>query len=1736
MKVPGPNGTEIDVPAGITKFERTKNGEAVYGSLNDPRMGVNDFQRRCKTCDCNYGSGSKMDDCPGHFGHIQLCRPVYHCGFIDEVLRILRCVCFGCSRLLLDEHSPKDKDLLKIKDPEIRFRYIHSRCNRTKVVCENSTNDEAKKFFEISSAVGAIIGEGNGETNGETNFVQEDDYRSNDASKKIATSLKPPCSKVQPKFQREGMTLYATYPPDVFAGKQGREELSARDVFDVFRNISHDDIRKLGFDPTLAHPAWMLVSVLPVPPPHVRPTVVQDNMDSPDDLTQQLTAILKSNAALQNATDRGENGTVVRELEKLLQTHVTAFFDNERDDTTRATQKTGRPLKTIRSRLKGKEGRLRGNLMGKRVDFSARTVITADPNLSIHQVGVPKSVASTLTVPITVTPFNIEEMKELVTRGPDRWPGACYIVRSDGSRIDLRYRSGGEINLEFGWIVERHLRDDDVVLFNRQPSLHKMSIMGHRAKVLDWSTFRLNLSVTTPYNADFDGDEMNLHVPQSITAQADADELMMVPRNIVTPQNNRNVMGIVQDALLGVTRMTKRDVFIEKDVFMNAMMWIPDWDGLLPSPAIIKPRPLWTGKQLLSMILPNINYKGRAKNHVDDKKTKGTPVEVNVKGRGRWIRARIVVVHSIYTVEYDDGTEEKEIKDDMIRPDSSLAPNTALAKGVRVEVNQHEKGRWVRGKITSVGGNDTFAVQYDNGEKESHIKGDLLRLDTFNYLDSEVLITSTKDGRGVLLQGIVDKNIVGTSGGSVVHVCWLQEGWERTRNFMNQVQAIVNYWMVNTSYSVGVCDTVADAETINNIQKALDEARNKVNKIMSDAQSAKLKLMPGKPLMESFEMNMNEVLNEARSSVGKSAQKSLKERNAIKGTVMAGSKGSELNISQIIACVGQQNVQGKRIRYGFNQRTLPHFAKDDLGMESRGFVENSYLRGLTPQEFFFHAMGGREGCIDTAVKTSETGYIQRRLVKAMETVMARYDTTLRNARGCVMQFLYGEDGMDAQKIEKQVFDSYKLTANKFRDMYYLDTTAGNLGQLGYINSKTKTNALFMTPKVIEHARHDSDLRDLLNAEYQQLLQDRAELRVIMAVAKGATSVDDPNVNLPVNIDRIVWTAQRQFNINMSEPSSLQPLYVVNKVKELCEKELIVVRGDDRISKEAQENATLLFKMLVRSKLATKRVLRDYRLTLESFDWVIKSIAFTFKSSIVHPGEMAGVVAAQSIGEPATQMTLNTFHNTGISAKNVTLGVPRLNELLNVGKNIKTPSCIINLQDHLKMSQETASLVMNKLEYVRLGDISIRAEIHYDPDPMTTVVDDDREFVEFQTSFGDVDDSSGRRPMSRWVLRIVLDEKFIQPRIQAETCSMADIANKIKQQFVVDDGEGAVQEGLHIMYSDDNSQEYVIRIRLIVEEDDEDGMRQEDSEDAEADLEMLMQIQAKILNGLHLFGVPGITKVYLSEKKLQVWDDNEGFKTHVEYALETDGSNLAEVMTFPDVDHTTTVSNDIVEVFNVLGIEAARGSLFNELRNVLSFDNAYVNYRHIACLADCMTYGGYLMAVSRHGINNGETGPLLRASFEETVEVFMNSAAFSHYDILNGVTENVMLGQLARVGSGLVDLLLDHRKLQSATDMLQSEVGVTDRFDNYDKIGSITPSMSTTPSITPIANYASMTPMLGSFTPMLGSFTPSGMVGNMSPMGGYQSPYFATSGAMTPGRAVTSSYARYFFIDYFVLLF
>lgn len=365
----------------------------------------------------------------------------------------------------------------------------------------------------------------------------------------------------------------------------------------------------MGFNKDQGRPEWMIIKNLAVAPPPVRPSVAMPSgYRCEDDLTYAYQQIIKMNNVLRSHIEKGTNQSTINEILAQLQYLVATLMDNDICGQPKQKHKSGKQLKSIRARLKGKEGRLRGNLMGKRVDFSSRTVITPDPNLQLDELGVPLDIATNLTFPETVTMANYDEMKKLIQNGPQCWPGAKYIIRHDERQIDLSaLRNRSDAHIEVGYKVERHLRDGDYVIFNRQPSLHKMSIMGHRVKILPYSTFRMNLSVTSPYNADFDGDEMNMHVPQGYETIAEIKELMSVPKQIMNPQSNKPIMGIVQDSLLGAMVLTSRDTFIKLEDMMNLVMWIDDYESL-PQPAILKPVPLWTGKQIFSIVLPKIQY------------------------------------------------------------------------------------------------------------------------------------------------------------------------------------------------------------------------------------------------------------------------------------------------------------------------------------------------------------------------------------------------------------------------------------------------------------------------------------------------------------------------------------------------------------------------------------------------------------------------------------------------------------------------------------------------------------------------------------------------------------------------------------------------------------------------------------------------------------------------------------------------------------------------------------------------------------------------------------------------------------------------------------------------------------------------------------------------------------------------------------------------------------------------
>jgi len=1404
------------------------------------------------------------------------------------------------------------------------------------------------------------------------------------------------CGNIQPDtIRKEGLKLTATYKPKKKEDDDGQGErkdiLMPQTVLGYFKHMSDETLALLGLNKDYARPEWMIMTVLPVPPPPVRPSISVDGtgqgMRGEDDLTYKLGDIIRANGRVQECIQDGSPQHILNEFEALVQYHVATYMDNDANGVPQAMQKSGRPLKTIRGRLKGKEGRLRGNLMGKRVDFSARTVITGDPNLDLDQVGVPRSIARTLTYPEVVTKFNISKLTGLVRNGPNQHPGANYVIKSDGVRLDLKHNKNlDDLRLQYGWKVERHIDDDDVIIFNRQPSLHKESMMGHRIKVMPYSTFRLNLSVTSPYNADFDGDEMNLHVPQSDETRSEVKNLCMVPRQIVSPQKNSPLMGIVQDTLLGAYKMTRRDVFCTIDQVMNIMLWVQNWDGIVPEPAVIKPRPLWTGKQIFSMCLP------------------------------------------------------KELNIDQPKAESKPSPfNDEADESIRIM-------------------------------------------------------------RGELIYGQIVKKVVGATGGGVIHVIFNMLGSQDAVTFFNGCQRIVNWWLLHHGFSMGPGDAVPDPATADKIAEAIADAKIEVEALVKQATADELEPAPGMTIRKTFESKVQKALNEGREGGGKAAKKGLKHFNNVVQTVTSGSKGSIVNISQMVSLVGQQAVEGNRIPYGFKYRTLPHFSKDDYSPEARGFVENSYLRGLTPAEFFFHAMAGREGLIDTAVKTAETGYIQRRLVKALEDVMVKYDGTVRNSLGDIVEFVYGEDGLDGGFIENQTIDIITSSEADFERRFKVDVLSTDRPD---ISTKWLAGA--------NEYQGDVDIQRYLDEEFENIKFDREFIRA------DQVGSDNQAFQLPLNIHRMIESAKARFGIK-DGPSDLHPIEVITQVRDLLDS-LVVVRGNDELSKKAQDSATYLYKSQLRSRLAFKRLVKEYHLTKKALDFVLGELKDRFLRAAVAPGEMVGVLAAQSIGEPATQMTLNTFHFAGVSSKNVTLGVPRLKEILNVAANIKTPALVIK-QEGDQGNQQTAKILRSRVELTTLRSLTATVELYYDPDIQATIVEADEDMVE--SYFVIPEEDVVIESQSKWLLRVILDRK----KLLDKNINIAEVAGKIKEEF---------KPNLAVIFSDENADEQVMRVRFIWDQ----NLKQDDEDEDERDERWMRKLEKHLLDDVVLRGVRGIDRAFLREDSKAVENaDRSITKSNEdprckEWVLDTNGVALAEVMAIEGVDPYGTTSNSFIEVLGVLGIEAARANLLYELGLVLSFDGSYVNHRHMALLVDIMTQRGLLMAITRHGINRNDTGALMRCSFEETVEILLEAAGFGELDDCRGVSENIMLGQLAPMGTGEFDVIMDSSMLLTMVEDNSKALGAA--AGNYMDNGAATPYDLGSPTYEGgmgMGGYeAAFSPLAhagggdeGGFTQYGGSYGDGGFSpysGGRSPGYAPTSPGFSGQSPASPGFSPTS---------------
>lgn len=1436
--------------AEIVSTDTYSGNEPIIGGLFDSRMGVIENDKTCKVC------MQKNTFCPGHFGHIELAKPIFHMQFFDVVRKILKCVCFRCSALLID---PEDPDIAKIINKKIsrqkKFDIIYKACSKVKRCgTVNPNGCGAKQPNKITKEnIGKIVME------------WKDDEKKDEALESNTTDIK-------------------------------KVNFVAEDVLNIFKRITDIDANAIGFAKHINRPESLICTVFPVPPPAVRPSVRNDTgQRCEDDLTHKLCDIIKTNNTLKQKMSKSPPALKehIDYWVSLVQYHVSTFVDNQLPGVPPAKQRTGRPLRSVTERLKSKEGRIRGNLMGKRVDFSARSVITPDPNISIDEVGVPIKIAMNLTFPEIVNEFNRDHLMKIIKNGPDNYPGAKYIkkVKSNYRTIMLNDSNIDDIEIDNGDIVERHLRDGDYVLFNRQPSLHKMSMMAHKVRVMEYDTFRLNVCCTPSYNADYDGDEMNMHVPQSLQTENELIELASVTTQIISPKDSAPIISVVQDIALGIYKITHDDVkLLEKQVF--------------------------------NLIANNTRFTGK----IPQPSAKSKPCNGSSISNKIWYGSKVL---------------------------SSVFPPTLN---------------------TRVG--------------EVHIED------------------------GDIKSGILSKKTYQDMTNGIVHAIYNDLGKEETRSIFDNTQRIICDWLVYNGFSVGVSDLIIDNTTKSTISGALKLIDTDVDEFMNKLYKNEIENPTIMTNEEFVEKSLANIMNKHNVSIEKAVLKDeniKSSENRMLNMVNSKSKGNIINVLQMMGTVGQCSVEGKRINYGFDNRTLPHYHKYNDSPEARGYVKHSFIDGLTPQEFFFHAMGGREGLIDTAVKTSETGYIQRKLVKAMEDMKVHFDMSVRNANGQIVQFLYGDDGMHSCKLEKQHMSylKYGTTIDDIKTKFFSEGVKSFKGYVTgdvFKDMNTKATRTTIDAKLLEY--------------FNNIIDDR-----MFIIEKVLKFKSDEFIIYPISFNRIINNIISIYSLKkLKAPSDLNVSYIFQKLDELYKLKVSNVTDGNKI-----------MHILLRHFFNPKTLIQEYGFTKDAFDYMCNLVQHTFHKSLVHPSELVGVVSAQSIGEPTTQLTLNTFHLSGVaSASKAVRGVPRIKELLSVSKNIKSPSLNIYLVDEYANDIGKAQEAKTFIQTAYLSNFVDCIEIYYEKN---LVIDDDASIIQAYQKYSITNTESTNDGTNPWLLRMELNTvKMSNNNVHTQDIYRALVTN--------------YNDRVTCVHSVDNDKKLVFRIKLVPD----------NSSDIITDMKAieqeLMNMVIKGISGIkNVSTQPDCEVMHINTDTLKLepkvnkniskctsvckTNNDELSKEkekNVHCILVTEGTNLLDILGLSKyVDPVKTISNDIYEIYEVLGIEAARQALFNEIDDIFT-ESGNVNQRHISLLVDTMTSKGALLSIDRHGINRSDIGPLAKCSFEETADILIKSGVFGDYDKMQGVAANVIVGQIPKSGTGDSDILLDEEIISKANNL------------------------------------------------------------------------------------------------------
>ncbi|KAK5105839.1 hypothetical protein LTR62_001969 [Meristemomyces frigidus] len=1381
----------------------TKNGPL------DEKLGTSNKSGACETC------GMGLKECNGHFGQIKLALPAFHYGYLKKIIECLHCVCKNCSRILLPEKERRTA-LRQFRRPGLDglkksalIRSVSTDCRKNKV-CPScgSFNGPVKKVPANPTK------------------IFHNKFAAYLASN--AKSKKKPAEMVA--FE-ESFTEARKSQEVERNMRRLADDLSPLRVLSIFKKVPDVDVELMGMDPHHGgRPEYMLWTHVPAPPVSIRPSVAQETTSTEDDITNKLSDIVQMNGLLKQALEKGLAVQKIMEIWEFLQVQIAMYIDGNLPGLGRDSN-WGKMMRGFCQRLKGKQGRFRGNLSGKRVDFSGRTVISPDPNLSIDEVAIPIRVALVMTYPERVTQHNMKKLKKCILNGTLKHPGANHVIKHrDKRKILLKIvEAKGDLTkitdkLEIGDVVERHLEDGDIVLFNRQPSLHKLSILSHRVKVRPWRTFRLNECVCNPYNADFDGDEMNLHVPQTEEARTEATELMGVQHNLQTPKNGTPIIAAIQDFITGAYLISQKDLFFSRRQFCQVVAFM--FDGLevrdpltgvkhkveIPPPSIFKPQQLWTGKQVWSVLMkPHSQY----------------PVQVNLDAKGKQYGA----------------------------PPRGVAPDLNL--------------------------NDSYLV----------------------------IRNST------VMCGTMDKAVIGDGKkDSVFYVIMRDFGPQYAVAAMNRLAKLSARWLTEQGFSIGISDVYPGAKLREEKEKLVKAAYAQCVELIRKFNEGRLERDPGCDEEMTMENRISGILSKVRQQCGDVCFTELSRHNAPLTMAKCGSKGSNINVSQMVAAVGQQIIGGKRVLDGFQDRTLPHFSKASRDPPAKGFVVNSFFSGLNPTEFIFHAMSGREGLVDTAVKTAETGYMSRRLMKSLEDLSVRYDGTVRNGSDGVVQMRFGDDGLDPVDMEGSA-----KPVNFERTWSHAIVGTWDNSELGL--SKAEVNE-------IVDQRLGEERRKLI-----RLADDGREL--------AFHDQSDEGVDQLESVRNFLQTVQDFIGGKMEA----------------------ILASQRRFATTTKEERTGIFKLS--------------RSALDNF---LTYCLRKFEASKVAPGHAVGAVGAQSIGEPGTQMTLKTFHFAGVAGMSITQGVPRIKEIINASKVISTP--VITCALDSKYEEIAGRFAKAVIQKTYLEDVVGYVEDVWGVDGGYLNLRVDWPTVEalgLRIDFWHIVDAIERHKGFK-ALNVhcrVVGEKHIRVYCDAAGGGV--------------DGRGKKRGPTTAAAK--------AKLAMMLASGEEGG------DDSFMTLQQLKRKLPKVV----IKGYPDAARAILKK------DDKPDASGREPIAVFVEGYGLKACMTTPGVDGYHTKTNSVMEMKSVLGIEAARSTIIAEIGAVMG--GMDIDPRHMQLLADIMTFKGDVLGITRFGMAKMRDSVLQLASFEKTPDHLFEAAVLRKVDLVEGVSECIILGRSMGIGTG-----------------------------------------------------------------------------------------------------------------------